>query len=157
MSALGEYLIGVAAAAMLCGIVNVLMPKQGASAQAMKLLLGLLMALSVVHPWVEISMEDLFGWTEGISAKGEGIAAQGAMMGEQAYRDGITQRLEAYILDEAEDLGADVQVRVELSEEELPVPIRATVSGALSPYARARLTELLTQDLHISREEIQWN
>lgn len=157
MRALGEYLIGVAAAAILCGIVHSLAPGQGMMAQTMKLLLGLLMALSVLRPWVDISMEDLFGWMDGITVEADQIVAEGAADGDQAYRQVIIQQLEAYILEEAEALGADVQVQVELSGEQFPTPIRARVSGALSPYAKEKLTVLLTDELGISREEIQWN
>lgn len=157
MRALGEYLIGVAAAAILCGVVNSIAPRQGMMAQTMKLLLGLLMVLSVLRPWVDISMEDLFGWMDQITIEGEQVVTDGAAAGDQAYREVIIQRVEAYILEEAKGLGADIQVQVELSGEQLPTPIRARVSGALSPYAKEKLTQLLTDELGISREEIQWN
>lgn len=157
MNALREYLMGVVAAALVCGIVNALLPQQQMPRQAMKLLCGMLMALAVVRPWVNISMDDLFGWTADITAQGEVLASQGANLGVQAYLEGITQRLEAYILDEAGELGADIQVKLVLSDGEIPQPVHAVISGALSPYAKGKLETLLTQELGISREEIQWN
>lgn len=157
MNGLREYLMGVVAAALLCGIANGLVPGHGASKQALKLLAGMLMALAVVRPWVQISMDDLFGWTGDIMQQAEAVASQGANLGAQAYYDGIKQRLEAYILDEAEALGAQIEVDVELSEDEILQPARAVICGALSPSARNRLETLLTKELGISREEIQWN
>lgn len=149
--------MGVVAAALLCGIANGLVPGHGASKQSLKLLAGMLMALAVVRPWVQISMDDLFGWTGDITQQAEAVASQGADLGAQAYYDGIKQRLEAYILDEAEALGAQIEVDVELSEDEILQPVRAVICGALSPSARNRLETLLTKELGISREEIQWN
>lgn len=157
MNDLRDYLWGIVAAALLCGIACTLGPQNGLLKQVMKLMTGMLIVLAVLHPWVNISLDDLFGWSELITSQGEAFVAQGADLGTQAYLDGITKRVEAYILDEAGRLGAQVEVQVELSDGELPLPVRVAVSGSLSPYAKGQLERLLTQDLGINREEIQWN
>lgn len=157
MSDLRSYLLGLTAAALLCSVVKALMPKQGSIAQVLRLILGLLMVLAAVRPWVDISMDDLFGWTQSITTQGERVASQGTALAENAYRQGIKERVQAYILDEAERLGANIEATVELSDEQIPLPARVRISGALSPYAKQQLTQWITQELGISQEEIEWS
>lgn len=156
MSGIRTYILGVVAAAMLCGIVQSIVPKDGTMAVAMKLIVGLLMTLAVLRPWVSISFDGLFGWTSTITQEAESIVSEGKLMGELSYREGIKQRLEAYILDKGTAMGASLEVEIVVYDDGLPVPIAAKIKGALSPYAKEMLRRTLTEELGISEEELQW-
>lgn len=156
MAEIREYLIGVTAAAILCGIVTSISGEKGLLGSVIKLLTGLLMALALVSPWVSIPLEDLFGWTETIKADSSAIVRQGQSVGEESYRRVIKERLEAYILDEAKSLGLDLSVSVTLSEDAVPVPIGAELAGSVSPYFKQRMTLFMSDELGIRRENQIW-
>ena len=77
-------------------------------------------------------------------------------MAEDAYRSGIKQRTESYILEKARSLGTEVTVEVTLSTEEMPVPIGVTLTGSISPYAKEQLAQMMEQELGINRKEQIW-
>lgn len=156
MDSLREYLIGVIAAALLCGIVISLTESKGTVGFSLKLVAGLLLLLAVVRPWVSISFDGLFGWTDQMMANGNEHVAAGQMMAEDVYRASIKQQTQAYILDEARSLGCELSVEVSLSEETVPVPEQVVLSGNVSPYAKQALTNLLTAQLGIDREDLLW-
>ena len=156
MAEIREYLIGVTAAAILCGIVTALAGEKGFLGPAMKLLTGLLMALALVSPWVTISLDGLFNWTEDIQTDAGSIVQQGQNIGEETYRQVIKERQEAYIQDEANSLGLDLSVANTLAEDGTPVPVAAELSGTASPYLRQRLSLILTNALGIEREDQTW-
>lgn len=156
MDGLREYLIGVIAAALLCGITTSLTGTKGTVGTAIKLLSALLMLLAVVRPWADISFSGLFGWTDHITADGQSLVASGEAVAAQAYRTSIIQQTQAYILDEAKALNCDLAVEVILSDEEIPVPAQVRIWGDVSPYARQTLTNLMTERLGIKREEQLW-
>ena len=156
MDGIREYLIGVVAAALLCGIITSLTGTKGTVGIAVKLVSGLLMLLAVVRPWVSISFEGIFNWAEDITVDGTGFAASGEMMADEVYRTSIKQQTEAYILDEAKALGCDLAVEVILSDDGMPVPAQVRLTGEVSPYARQTLTNMMTERLGIKREDLIW-
>lgn len=156
MDSIREYLIGVVAAAMLCGIITTLTEEKGTVGLAVKLMAGLLMLLAVIRPWTSISLDGLFGWADDITTDGTDFVTSGERMAEDSYRTSIKQQTEAYILDEAKALGCSLSVEVILSEDDMPVPEQVRLSGEVSPYARQTLAALLTERLGIEREDQIW-
>ena len=82
------------------------------------------------------------------------MAAEGTALAADAKADIITAQVEAYILDKAALYQAPVTVDVTLDEEGTPVSVR--LSGAVSPYAKTRLSEMMETDLGIKKEAQQW-
>lgn len=156
MERIREYLIGVIAAALLCGIVSILIDPKGSVGHALKLISGLLMLLAIVHPWINISMDSLLGWPDSIVADGADWMATGQTMAEDAYRTSIKEQTQAYILDEAKALGCELSVEIILSDGDVPVPEQVRLRGDVSPYAKQTLTNLLTEQLGIEREDLLW-
>lgn len=156
MAELREYLIGVTVSAILCGIVTAMAGGKGFLGSDMKLLTGLLMALALVSPWVNIPLDRLFGWTEDIEADAEVIVQQGENSGQETYRQVIKQRLESYIQDEAQELGLELSVSLTLAPEGTPLPVAAELSGNISPYLKEKMTLFLTNELGIAREDQIW-
>lgn len=156
MEGIREYLVGVAAAAILCGIVRSLTGTQGTVGIAIKLLSGLLMLLAVIRPWTSISLDGFFSWAEAISADGHSIVASGELLARDSYKESIKCQTEAYILEEARALGCTLTVEVSVTDEEIPLPYRVRLSGEISPYARQKLSAMLTDTLGIRQEEQIW-
>lgn len=156
MDGIGEYLIGVVAAALLCGIVTTLIGNKGALGVSLKMMTGLLMLLAVLRPWTSISLNGLFGWVDDIKANGMDYATSGKLMAYDSYRTRIKENTEAYILDEAKALNCDLTVEVSLSQQEIPIPIKVRLAGEVSPYAKKVLTTMMTEKFGIKQEDQIW-
>lgn len=156
MDGIREYLIGVVAAALLCGCITALVDAKSTTGAAIKLISALLMLLAVVRPWVSVSIDGFLDWAEDMGADGSGFAAAGESMADEAYRASIKQQVEAYILDEARMLDCELTVEVILSGDELPAPAQVRLTGEVSPYARQTLTGIITERLGIKREDLIW-
>ena len=66
----------------------------------------------------------------------------------------IEEELSAYIVDKGEQLGASCSAQVVRApgEGELPVPIRATVTGQLTQGQKQDLSHYMEEELDIPRE-----
>ena len=84
-----------------------------------------------------------------------GITDQGSREAEAQKEAIIKTRLEAYIVEKARQANASVTADITLGQEGLPQAV--TVTGALSPAARGRLKQILTQELGIPEVRQQWN
>ena len=156
MDTVREYLIGVIVTAILCGVITNVLDTKSLVGTTIKLLAGLLMLFAVVHPWVSISLDNIFDWTASITADGSGFVADGDRMAKEAYRKSIIERTRAYIVDEARELNCELNVEVILSEDAMPIPKQVRLSGEISPYARQTLSAILSERLGIQREDQIW-
>ena len=59
-------------------------------------------------------------------------------------------------MDKAAALGIRVSVEVILADGDLPVPEQVLIKGAVSPYAKQKLTRMLSEDLGIAEEDQTW-
>lgn len=81
---------------------------------------------------------------------------QGKEESQKAMAQIIKQETAAYILEKAQSLGAQIQVSVEVSDADLPIPVGVRISGTVAPYAKVQLQTFLEQQLGISKENQRW-
>ena len=81
---------------------------------------------------------------------------EGTLSAKYASSEYIKTKSEAYILDKATEMGADVNIDVVLSDDQLPVPAGITVCGAVSPYVKAKLSACIRDELGIAEDEQVW-
>lgn len=155
MEQLRQYVVSVVAGAFVCGIALGLFPK-GSGREILKMLCGLFLALTVLGPVAKLDLSELENFYGGFSVDAAQTAALGEAYSEKALRECIKTRTEAYILDKAEGLGAQVAVQVSLSPDALPVPAAVQITGAISPYVKYRLSEYISQDLGVPKENQVW-
>lgn len=156
MDGVREYLLGVTAAALCCGILTALLGKKGISGKTVKFLCGIVMMLSVIGPIVNVRLDTLPDILDDFSLNAESTAVFGQEAALKEYADIIKSRTAAYILDKAKSLGAELTVEVTLRETVPPVPCAVRLSGTISPYAKKVLSETIAQDLGIQVEEQTW-
>lgn len=156
MIPLGKYLLGILAGALICGIAMELIGKKGGNATLLRLLCGIFMLLCVVSPLLDIRIGSLDDLTGQIRREANAVTQEGKNMAQDYYRSVITQRTEAYILDKAVSLGADVDAKVCLSQDDTAAPKAVTVRGRISPYAKGLLSEWMERELGIESEEQTW-
>lgn len=153
MEALRQYVISVVAAAMLCGIVVRLFPS-GSGKQVGKLICGLFLAYTVLSPISRVDFSNLPDFSLRCMDDAEDAAAMGENLARDSMADIIKEETEAYILDKAADLHANLHVEVTIGEDNLPAAV--TVSGEASPYARRQIQAMIENDLGISKENQKW-
>ncbi len=153
MEQVREYLLSVTAAAILCGIAMTLVGKQGSISALVKLICGLVLAVTAISPWTKLELLDLSEYTKGLGLEAAAASDDGIAMANAAQEAIITERTEAYILDKATAMGLALSVEVTLTDG---VPTQAVLSGAVSPYERKQLTQYIADELGIPEENQQW-
>lgn len=149
-------MLAVVAAAVICGIVRRLLGEKGTQGALAKMLTGIFLALTVVSPLAKIKLGGLADVIADHQAAGLSAAAQGEEMTRQALSQSIKSSTEAYILDKAAALGVELTVEVELNDEDVPSPCGVRLTGQMSPYAKRKLSGILTEDLGIEKEQQTW-
>lgn len=114
------------------------------------------MAVTVISPLISIQLPNIQSYMDAFAADAAYAVQVGQQMAATDTKDIIKSRVEAYILDKAAAFGADLTVEVALSEEQFPVPCAVEISGAISPYGKLRLTQLLEDELGIGKEDQIW-
>lgn len=157
MDGVKAYLISITAASIVCGVVNALAGKKGAVSSVLKLLTGLFLALTVIRPAIRFSISTIDVYIADVNVQANAAVAEGKIMASEELAAIIKDETQAYILDKAAALGVDIEVDVILNEATPPLPEGVLLTGAISPYAKAQISELITDDLGIPKEAQQWS
>lgn len=151
-----QYILSLTAAGVICAIIRQLCGEKGFSGRMIRVLCGFFMAITLLSPLRSFSTGSLFAEFSGYEAAGETAAANGKEMADQAVREIIIRQTQAYILDEAEKLGLDLNVEVTVCDSDPPIPTRVILTGAVSPYKKTILSRMLSQSLGIAQEDQLW-
>lgn len=156
METLGQYVLSVSTAAILCGLVLSMISK-GCYHSILRLICGVFLALLVVQPITKFDPDRILSL---FNREMESDAEAAAALGEDLSRDSmsayIKRETEAYILDKAHALGVTVEAEVTLGKDDLPVPVSAVIRGDVPEAMRRKLEQLITDDLGIAKENLQW-
>ncbi len=151
-----QYLLSVTAGAIICAVILRLLPGKGTAASMGKMLTGMFLAFTVISPWTKVQLGKLSDFTEELEAGASQAIAEGNAQANSALRQIITEQVTAYIMDKAQDLGAELKIQVEVSRDALPVPVQVRLQGRISPYARGVMEAFLEEDLGIAKEKQVW-
>lgn len=149
----GKYVLSLVTAALIGGIVAGFFP-DGSFRRLLRLLCGVFLLTVVLAPVSALEMPDLDSWLAGLDMDARDAVQQGEDYVALRRREGICERLEAYILDKATALGADVSVRFTLDEQDLPRTV--TLTGSYTPAQKQALARVLAEDLGIPEERQIW-
>ena len=156
MEAIGRYILSVTVASILLAIAQTLAGKKGSSAALVRLIGGLFLAFTVIRPLADVDLDAAFDTPWDFVQQGSDIAAQGEQITREKLQSIIKQRCEAYILDRANALHAQLEVEVTLRQDDIPVPTAVQLRGSVSPYAKMSLQAWLTDDMGIPKENQKW-
>ena len=155
MGSLGEYVISLCAAAFVCGILNAPTLK-GPAKEILKIVSGLFLAFCVISPISNIRVPDLMAASQQWQLEAEAAAEEGEALRESVLSESINKQLTAYILDKAGTFGLHPEVQVILAEDGTYLPKQVLLSGDGSKVKIQQLIRELSEDLGITKEEIQW-
>ena len=154
MDLIKSYIFSVVASSMIAALSFRL---AGTKAPVIKLIASLFLAFTVIRPIADIDPSDLISSIPRTISNVTASNNDWGTAGAQALREGIQAQTEAYILREADLLGAHIDVEVRLSEDEIPVPEAIMIHGSVSPYERSKLTQILSSELGIGKEAVKWS
>ena len=83
------------------------------------------------------------------------VVQDGENYASVSIRKVIEERTEAYILDKANEIGAEIEVAVYLTEDVYPIPYRVRISGNVSPLQKLTIRKCL-EELGIAEEDQEW-
>ena len=153
MDGLRAYILGIAAASMLCGVLIRLTHNSGC-AEMIKMLCGIFLAIVLIQPLTGKKVRLWEATLPDVGEQAEGIISEGRAYAEEIRKEFIKERLEAYILSRAGAIGANIQADITLGKDCVPTRIR--VMGGISPIHRSKLTQILVSELGIPREQQEW-
>jgi len=151
-----QYLLTVISAALLCGIINGIIGKNGAYGTIVKLVSSLMLVLTVISPWTKIKLEDFSQYADGLMLEADAIAQNGEDLAASQREAIIKHKTEAYIQDKATSIGLSIDVDVMLSSSTPPVPCGIIISGHASPYLKQKLQQTIFEDLGIPEDALLW-
>ncbi len=149
-----EYTISLILTALLCGMLPGILSK-GTARELIQMTCGLVLVLAAIGP-LRSGSWDLWEAEIALSQDGGGMTAQGEAQARDAMADIIKRETQAYILDKAAQLGAEVSVELVLSESTPPLPAAVCISGAVSSSAREQLETIICTELGIAKENLTW-
>ncbi len=156
MDEIREYLFQLLAAAIIFGTAIKLVPGKGPTSALIKLLCSVLMVICAVKPIPQFDFNLLDTAQAEIMLDAEAAVASGENTVRQMLSESIIEQTEAYILEKAKEMDVDLAVQVEVSEDEIPMPVSVCLSGKISPYVKTQLSNMITQDLGVSKEYQVW-
>jgi hypothetical protein len=153
---IGAYILSVVASALICGSVRTFFDKKGGSETLIRSVCGIYMAFVLIAPLKNVDFSVYSDYFAGFSEEAEAVVNRGEEIALSQQRKFIKERIEAYILDKAVSLGAEVSVSVTLSDTAPPKPIKISVKGAVSPYVKSVLKAYLKEQFGIPEEAQTW-
>lgn len=155
MEGIQKYVLSVIISALICGILPGLLQK-GATKDITKVICGLILTLNMISPFRSVDLaipEQFLDLEEDLEAS---AVSEGENLAQTVMAEIIKAETEAYILDKALELNAQIQVEIHVSRENPPVPVSTVISGNISDLAREKLQEILCAQLNIPKEEQTW-
>jgi hypothetical protein len=156
MEGVREYLLSVTTGAMLCGILYSLIGEKGSISGLFRLIGGLFLCFLVIAPFARVELKDFTRIPQDILFDARNAARQGEKERQESLRQIITDETRSYIMDKARSYGAEIQVKITLSQEDPPVPNWCTITGKISPFVKQQLQKVLTNELMIPEENQRW-
>ena len=150
------YLLSVIAAALVCSIANALISKNSTHKGLIRMICGIFIAITAVSPISKFEFHNIQSYWSNIKIESDNIISQGESMANNAYQDIIKEKSEAYILDKASVMGLNIEVEVTLSDTVPSSPYSVEIDGAISPYSKKKLQEIISNDLAIPEDRQKW-
>ena len=122
----------------------------------MKLITGLVISATVLHPIVDLEHLDISQFISAVPTIDRTAISEAKLQTSSALEKHITDTVQAYILQQAQSLGVEINAEVTVSQDELPVPMSVTITGEISPYKKQQLISIIENDLAIARENQIW-
>lgn len=149
-----EYILSVVSGCLICSIVLQILPDSGRK-ELLRTICGAVLAMVILQPVSRIRLSDLSGVFSLEKTAAQPYIAMGEQAAEDLKRQYISSGFEAYILEEAEKLGA-AGVTPYITLDDACSPVYAEIQGVGDPAIRKKLERVLTEEMGITKENQRW-
>ena len=153
MDYIRDYLLSITAASAICAFIRSLYKKKSATGIFINLLSGIFLAFTVIKPIIRVDLSENLSFNPLKFSDATSFVQEGENISRMAMEDFIKAETQAYILDKAERLGGSLQVELDLDNG---IPIRAKLTGIISPYGKIQLSQWIAKELGIPMEAQSW-
>ena len=115
-----------------------------------------MITVMILSPLGNIRLEQMESVLQQKERSGQLQTNRGQTIAAESQKEIIARKVAAYILDKAQALETELDVKVTVADGEIPVPESVRLTGMISPYARAQLQKIIAQDLGIPKEHQIW-
>lgn len=154
MEAIGQYVLRLVCGAIICSCLMALCAA-GSTGKMLRMLCGMYLVYLALSPLMGFDALIPDADWGALQDEAQFFSSSGQTQAENALTAVIKERTEAYILDEAESLQTQLQVRVEI-DSQTQRPISVCLEGKITPYAKQVLSDYLTNELGIQKEDQHW-
>lgn len=153
MEGLRQHALSVVTGAVICAVVLSVVGDSSHS-KRIRMLCSIYLGILVLKPLAGQNWDFDRILPEISFAEAEIQSACGEEMARKAAAEIISERVQAYILDKAALSDTDLTVFVSVGEDLLPVAVQ--LYGSVTDREKALLSQILEEDLGISKENQQW-
>lgn len=147
-----SYLIGMICAAMAVAILSAVL-KDGAVKRAVMLVGGLVLLMAVLTPIVKADLDKFGQYLSQVELQTDALTSGITVDNKELMAEIIRDKTEAYILDKAASLDAEIEVQVTVATDaDYPYPDGATITGILNAGQKNSLQAYLRDSLAIPEE-----
>lgn len=157
MELVRDYVLSVVAAAIISTLALTVTNKNRTYSSVIRLLVGVFLSVTIVAPLAKIKFHEVSMQLNSISDSGREYVTKGCAISHSATADIISEQVAEYVLNKAEELGISVDVSVIMSNENELKPQSIHIRGTTTPYAKAKLENILENELEIAEENQIWN
>ena len=151
-----QYIIGVLATSIICGIVNAITNDKTTVGRIVKLISGIIMTVAVIAPITKITFHGIDQYISGLNQNADQYVIYGESAAQEKLSSIIKEKVETYILEKAHQMQLDISVEVVLDEVNNQIPSGVTIAGNISPYAKEALGNYMENTLGIRKENQIW-
>lgn len=156
MDGVAGYILNIIAAVIVCTVAKHLIGDKNPSGKLIKVICGVFIAVTMIAPVVDFRIDRYIDNVEQYISEATACADTGNQIAEKEMTDIIKQKMEAYILDEADRLSVKLSADISLSQDGSMLPEKVVINGAVSPYNQKVLSEYIEERLGICRENQIW-
>ena len=156
MEAVRGYLLSVICAAVLGSVLASILPGKSGIAGLVRFAAGVYLTVTILQPILRFDFSSLEDFLQVTAADYAAPSAEGERLADAAMEERIRSSTTSYILDKVISFGAQADVQVELTGDDIPVPRAVIISGNIPADIRSQLEVFLATELGIERENQQW-
>lgn len=155
MGEIRQYLLALVAAALVCGVVKKLVAGKKQIKGMVDMICGIFLAVTVLSPWVDVQIPDMRSFVQTFNVEANEVAQEGSNRASEQRQGIIKQEVKTYILEKAHarNMNIDVDVILDINSG---MPNGVKITGDVSPYDKAVLSQYIAQTLSIPEESQKW-
>ena len=153
MEAWKSYILSILIWIFVCGILQKMIAETRGK-KMIQLISGVVLAITVFSPLTRMRLDDYFQIPKIEWKNSDLYIVEGQKNALEAQKQYIQDHCEAYILDRARTLNAEITVEILLNESMIPAFAQIEWDG--NPSLQIELEKVLMTDLGIPKENQQW-